>query len=134
MFQAEGSFPGKCTEYNMMTPHQWVMIGHCSHLTRSTQFISTVVLCGCVARIASTSSVSMALRDYGSKVCEAADIQVRTNLEPWPWVFHAGPDKMRWHVLKGLIKDYQLQQPRLVEIGVERGNLSEQLLEVWLEV
>jgi len=80
--------------------------------------------------IASTSSVSMALRDYGSKVCEAAEIQVRTNLEPWPWVFHAGPEKRRWHVLRGLIKDYQLQQPRLVEIGVERGNLSEQLLEV----
>ncbi len=41
---------------------------------------------------------------------------------------------MRWHVLKGLIKDYQLQQPRLVELGVERGFLSERLLEVWLSV
>ena len=75
----------------------------------------------------------MALRDYGYKVCEAAEVQVRTNLEPWPWVFHAGPEKMRWHVLKDLIEDYQLQQPRLVELGVERGFLSEQLLQVWLE-
>ena len=87
-----------------------------------------------MARIASTSFLSMALRDYGYKVCEAAEVQVRTNLKPWPWVFHAGPEKMRWHVLKGLIKDYQLQQPRLVELGVERGFLSERLLEVWLSV
>lgn len=37
---------------------------------------------------------------------------------------------MRWHVLQQLIIDYHMPKPRVVELGVERGILSEELLKV----
>ncbi|CAK9071460.1 unnamed protein product, partial [Durusdinium trenchii] len=75
-------------------------------------------------------AVAAALRDYGTSVFEMARLRQIYQLPPWPWVFHARPGTMRWHVLQQLIIDYHMPKPRVVELGVERGILSEELLKV----